>query len=487
MEKNKLANDDLELIADIESLPKNYWDFKNEDTHCYTHGIHGYPAIMVAPISRNLINIAKKHQVVNSLLDPFMGSGSVLIEGQVANINKIYGMDLNPLAQLLSKVRTTSLTKKQINYIEKIFLTELKGEFSKYEQNIENLNYFIFNEKKLDISEKKGWGYETKEYLDDYKLVYNDNFVFPDFTNIGFWFTPSVIYSLQIIKNLIKKLSDENIKNFLLITFSETIRKVSNAKNGEFKLVRIKKESILKNKTNVINEFTTILNKNLHKMEEFSKLLNSKGINSNVKIISGDTKLISENGLIANNSVDLVITSPPYGDSHTTVAYGQYSRLSLQWLDLELDENTKVDIKSIDKSLLGGKKYKDKSQWDLLGSKTLTKSLEIIADKDSARANEVFSFYIDLDKCLYGITQKMKLNSYQYWVVGNRTVKGENLKTDIILSEMAYKYGLKNIYTIGRNIINKSMPCVNSPSNIAGDKVSTMTKELIVILKKVEI
>ena len=47
----------------------------------------------------------------------------------------------------------------------------------------------------------------------------------------------------------------KDIRDFLLITFSETIRKVSNTKNGEFKLVRISKEQILKNTTNTKNEF----------------------------------------------------------------------------------------------------------------------------------------------------------------------------------------------------------------------------------------
>ena len=32
---------------------------------------------------------------------------------------------------------------------------------------------------------------------------------------------------------------------------------------------------------------------------------------------------------------DLIVTSPPYGDNNTTVPYGQYSYLPLQWIDLE--------------------------------------------------------------------------------------------------------------------------------------------------------
>ena len=217
-------------------------------------------------------------------------------------------------------------------------------------------------------------------------------------------------------------------------------------------------------------------------MREFVKVLENS--NSNVKIISGDTRNIKSIKSIPNNSIDLVITSPPYGDSQTTVAYGQYSRLSLQWLDLEISDD--IDIKTLDKSLLGGIPYKDKTQWSFLESKTLVNSLTKIANVDPFRADDVFSFYIDLDKCIYGITKKMKIGGYQYWVVGNRTVKGENLRTDKIIAEMAEKYGLNYIYTFGRNIINKSMPSQNSPTNETGKRVATMTKEIIVVLKKVE-
>lgn len=60
---------------------------------------------MVYPISRNIISIVKKYQNIKSLLDPFMGSGTVLLEGILANIEKVYGNDLNPLAHRISKAK----------------------------------------------------------------------------------------------------------------------------------------------------------------------------------------------------------------------------------------------------------------------------------------------------------------------------------------------------------------------------------------------
>lgn len=477
-----LNNIDKQIINELEKLEPDFWDFKDEDTRCYTHGIHGYPAIMVAPVSRNLLSITKKFQNIQSVIDPFMGSGSVLIESMVAGINDIYGLDLNPLASLISKVRTTLLSEMQLNLIETNFIITLNKEFDKWNQDVDDFENFVINEKKLDITEKNGWGYNTKSIIDEFKTKYNIGFNFPDFTNIGFWFQPRAIFELQIIKNVINKSKDKDIKDFLKITLSETIRKVSNTRNGEFKLFRKRNEVILKSKIETLKDFLFILKRNVNKMKDFQNVLQKNSKISNVNLFSLDTRNLSTFAKIKDNSIDLVITSPPYGDSQTTVAYGQYSRLSLQWLDLD-DENN-LNIATIDKSLLGGVPYKDKSQWDFLGSETLSSSLKEIASRDIFRADDVFGFYLDLDKCLYGINKKLKSGSYQYWVVGNRTVKNVNLKTDIIIAEMAKKYGMEYIYTINRNIINKVMPSLNSPTNEVGRLVKTMTKENIVILRK---
>jgi len=114
----------------------------------------------------------------------------------------------------------------------------------------------------------------------------------------------------------------------------------------------------------------------------------------------------------------------------------------------------------------------------------LKKSLDIIKNSDFERAGDVYSFYEDLNESIKAITSKMRINSYQFWVVGNRTVKLENLKTDKIIIELAKECGLQYIHTVSRNIPNKVMPSLNSPTNVTGEKAQTMTIENIVILRK---
>ena len=95
-----MTKNDKQLIKQLQNLPDDYWDFRNEDTKKFTHGIHGYPAMMVSPISRSIIEIVKNIFPVHTLLDPFSGSGTVLVEGMLSGIENVTGNDINPLALL---------------------------------------------------------------------------------------------------------------------------------------------------------------------------------------------------------------------------------------------------------------------------------------------------------------------------------------------------------------------------------------------------
>src|SRR3989338_6591070 len=108
------------------------------------------------------------------------------------------------------------------------------------------------------------------------------------------------------------------------------------------------------------------------------------------KVIYGDSS--KDNG-IPKSSIDCIITSPPYGDSRTTVAYGQFSRLSAQWIDMFEDPNR---ASGVDNELLGGRATKNLIH--TLSSGYLKESLEKIAKQDEARAKDVLSFNLGLNE-----------------------------------------------------------------------------------------
>lgn len=475
---NKMTENDEMLISRLKELPADYWDFREDDTKEFTHGIHNYPAMMVYPISRNIIRLVKEIQPVNALLDPFAGSGTVLVEGMLSGIRKVAGNDINPLALLLTKVKTTPIQNESLNKEAKELLTRVKIKREMLKKSLDSVDSYMIDTLGLDLAEKKGWGDEAHKYLLQFCTERELDIAIPDFKNLGYWFRPRVILELSILKSEIEKVEDKDIRDFIFIAMSETIRFVSNRRNGEFKMFRMPVAKVQSFNPDVYSEFEKILYRNISKMKDFCRALEEADAHADVTVFRNNTCTLED---VPNNTYDLVVTSPPYGDSRTTVAYGEYSRLSLQWINLF--ELTEKEIMGVDRSLMGGKKYRNGFEFTLQ-SDTLRKSLERIKDIDIERAGDVYSFYADLDSAIRSVAVKTKSGGYQFWVVGNRTVKNELLKTDVIITELALQYGLTPIYTVNRNIPNKVMPSQNSPTNVTGATGSTMTMEHIIVLRK---
>ncbi|MCL1938119.1 MAG: hypothetical protein FWF52_06970 [Candidatus Azobacteroides sp.] len=170
---------------------------------------------------------------------------------------------------------------------------------------------------------------------------------------------------------------------------------------------------------------------------------------------------------------DVVLTSPPYGDSRTTVAYGQFSTLSNEWLGIDY-------ARKIDGMLMGGVKPNQNIQNGIIAD-----YISEINKVDNKRALEVSAFYNDLDHSIQRVAKSIRKGGKSIYVVGNRTVKNVQLPTDQFIAEKFEKNGFKHIITYERALSNKSMPSKNSPTNVAGRTVNTMLFEYIVICEKV--
>jgi len=403
------------------------WDYRGEKTKSYTHGIHTYPAMFIPQVARRLLETYTKEG--DTICDIFCGSGTALVESKLLG-RSIYGIDLNPLAIFLAKAKTTPINPQKLRKEYLALLTRV--------------------EKMKDSKIQK-----------------------PDFKNLDFWFKDKVIIKLARLKEAIREIKNEAIRNFLMTAFSETVRYSSNTKNGEFKLVRMKGEKLEKHDPDVRGIFCNRAEKNIAGMTDFYKDAKK---DSWTKIIYGDS---SKDNRIKASSLDCIITSPPYGDSRTTVAYGQFSRLSAQWIDVFENPN---DASGVDNALLGGRASKTLTHG--LQSEYLNDSLEKIAKQDETRARDVLSFYLGLNECLKQAYRMLKSKKYFCLVVGNRLVKQVRIPTDFIIAELAEKIGFTCEDIIVRNIPGKRMPMKNSPTNIVGVLEETMNKESIVVLRK---
>lgn len=170
-----------------------------------------------------------------------------------------------------------------------------------------------------------------------------------------------------------------------------------------------------------------------------------------------------------------MITSPPYGDSRTTVAYGQYSRLAAEWLGLP-------EAARVDRRLMGGAPLGDLPNFNV---PPLDSALQQIYEQSPSRALEVAAFYGDLRASIANVAGVMARGDVACYVVGNRAVKGVRLPTDRAIQGFFEAHGFAHVATYRRTIPNKRMPMRNSPSNQAGATALTMTHEAIVVMRKV--
>jgi DNA modification methylase len=405
------------------------WDFRYENTKCYVHCFHNYPAMMIPQVAGKILDEYGRNAKL--LFDPYCGTGTSLVEANIRGINAI-GTDINPLARLIAKVKTTIIPLKLLdNYLERY-------------------NEFILH---LQLGGKKV------------------NHQIPRFKNIDYWFKKETQYYLAILKMFIENLENDDIKDFFKVAFSETVREVSLTKSSEFKLYRMSQSKIEKFNPDVLKIMLQKLSRNRNGMAEYISIKKNNSISYiyDFNTVSG----ISEKYL-EPNSVDIVLTSPPYGDSKTTVAYGQFSRLANQWLGFE-------EVNNVDKRSMGGTRTTTSKKFNF---PPLDNVLSIIAEKDRARFYDVISFYIDYEKSIKNISSVVKKDGIVAYVVGNRKVKGLQIMNDEITKEFFERCGFRHLKTIIREIPNKRMPKLNSPSNIAGFKDSTMNYEYIVILQK---
>jgi len=400
------------------------YDFIGQSYATSYPNLHKYPATMIPQIG---IEIFKELGIKKGkLLDPYCGSGSSFTVGLDRGLNEMQGFDINPLAVLISRTKFTKVNLEKVKLLK---------------QRLRNAAYeFVKKEESLKLLE------------------------LPKFYNIDFWFSKQVLQNLSVLKHFIDKIKEKDIRRLFLVPLSETIRECSYTRNHEFKLYRMKEEEILNFNPDVFGVYFNKLNKTVDIYESyyFPRLTDAK--------IQIDYSKFPK----CENYFDIILTSPPYGDSKTTVAYGQFSMFSNEILGIKY-------ARQIDHLLMGGKLVKEKYNNGLI-----VDYINKIAKQSIKRSLEVSSFYYDLESSIKDVARSVRKGGKSIYVVGNRRVKDIQLPTDQFIAEKFEQNGFKHILTYERLLGNKAMPSKNSPSNKAGVRKGTMTQEYIVVCEKVK-
>ena len=401
------------------------WDFRKSDTKEYTHCFHNYPAMMIPQVARKLL---ERYGVSGGwLLDPYCGTGTSLVEASMLGMNAV-GCDINPLVRLIASAKTNPPPP----HILDEHLADLQ----------DTLMRMRFN----------GNGARAVDI--------------PPILNMDYWFSSNVVQCLAALREQILSAKDEAIRKFLWVAFSETARECSFTKNGEFKLVRMPAQKLESYNPDVFGIFLGKLERNRNGLAAYLEQ------REDVEVLITDANTANGESPQMAKPFDLVITSPPYGDSSTTVAYGQFSRLSAEWIGLP-------NPRKVDRISMGGSR-----KYGYLPDSPVTPAINEIRSIDRKRATQVEAFYIDLYNSIRTVAASTSEQATVCYVVGNRRVKGVTLPTDEFVRVAFSDFGFSHKETIVRNIPNKRMPLANSPSNIAGKTATTMREECIVVCQR---
>ncbi|MFD1626633.1 hypothetical protein [Azospirillum griseum] len=443
-----LANVDAKLLRELAkpAADPDFWSPKARDRSDSAHCIFLYPAMMVPVVQRRLLDAVLTTQSgVKSIYDPFVGSGTSLVSGMHYGL-ATYGNDINPLAVLISRVRTS-----------REFDGSIRAICEKVVSNAEVDGSSIIE------TELKNWQK---------------------------WFKTDVAIELSRLRRAIRNESDLWVRRFLWVTLAETIRLTSNDRTSTYKLHARSAEDIERRNLSPIKVFMELSLKNSTSFHKFRRELHNKNkidngaYCANTKIILADARDDLVNMWEGHAPFDLLMTSPPYGDNITTVTYGQHSYLPLNWIDFT-DIDPAADINSlrttqeIDRRGLGGRTIVTASDEEALFS--LSPTLKKFADTMSAHPKDgrvrLMRFYRDFSKSLEMLTRQLRPNGYMIWTVGNRNIGGQQVPTDGILGELLEGQRCRLVTTLRRTIHHKRMPDRNASSK-------TMREEKIVLARK---
>jgi len=311
-------------------------------------GVHGYFTKQSWNVVAEYIkNFSKPGDLV---LDPFGGSGITPIEAMMNN-RKTISIDLNPMAVFIVQ-----------SLVAPVKISDLAASFDRIKKEFE----------KKEPKTKK----EVAEAVSKYP--YPKGFVLPkgsDVSTVDQLFSKKQLADLALLKSIIKKEKDLNIRNSCLLAFSSSVNKYNltfhytttdgGGDSGPFRYYRYRKAP-KPGELSLIDIFTTKFKKVVEAKKDIQYFINENTI-ENIKILKGTATDLS---WIPKETVDYIYTDPPYGKK---IPYLDLSTMWNAWLDLEV---TKEDYEL--EAIEGGENGKSKNDYNNLIARSIKEMYRVL-------------------------------------------------------------------------------------------------------------
>ncbi|MBL1213167.1 MAG: hypothetical protein HND52_07420 [Ignavibacteriae bacterium] len=445
IEKN--GNDSLNRLVNVLSSDL---DFHNLKSNHGSHNFHSFPAKFPPQLpSKFILELTEQNDLV---LDPMAGSGTTIVESLINKRNAI-GFDIDPLALMITEVKTSFFNKK-------ILIDTFSKIISHSIESIQNRQYLLdsFFEQ---VDEN------TKKF-------------------VHYWFSDDTIAELVSLLNPISKIKDKNIRTFFEVIFSSIIITKSGGVSLAMDLAhtrphRVKKavnfnSELLFDLTDTkVNSRHHILSKKLKspilefkkKFYQNIKALLEEKFHNQLRLEFADSQYLP----LPDNSVDLIVTSPPYASN--AIDYMRAHKFSLLWFGYSIDDLKDKRTKYIGGDATSNFKFEEMPQ---LTEKVLKK----LAEQNSKKSLVLHRYYSEMTHSLREMFRVLKSNKSAIVVVGNSVLSGVPSETHLCLKEIGEQIGFTvphiGVRKLDRN--RRMLPASNNSSN--SQILQRMTEEYII-------
>jgi len=373
----KSIDDLLDSAAVLKRLESLDWAFTDEDTRYLTHDLHPYPAKFPPQIPAKAISALSLPGDV--VMDPFGGSGTTAVEA-VRLGRRAISVDANPLSAMVGRVKTLALREEAL-----ASLAELQTAVDGYRSN--------------GHGKSRSWSES---------LIAKHSTHIPDIPNLHKWFCIAALGELALLRHLIGEITQAEARDVALAALSRIVTRVSN-QDSETRYVAHDKELA---PTFVLKAYQESLKLIVKRLEAGRASL----LGTQATFLEGDSRSVLDTS-VAEGSVDLIVTSPPYPNA---TDYHLYHRFRLFWLG--------HDPRSFG-------------------------ALEIGSHLKHQRKGTDFAEYRDdMSKVLKGCFRALQPGRFAVLVVGDAVFKGETFSTATELAEAGRTLGFEVAGIIDRPI-----------------------------------
>ena len=364
---------------------------KKEPIHRWYPFVEGYSKEFI----KSIINEVNKENLV--CLEPFSGSGTTALELQHNNI-PCYSFEINPLMYIIAKVKLEN--DYDLNEIERWH------DFIQKKRVVVNVDLKTVFSTLYEGDNKKKWNYDK-----------------------------SVGFAVQKLKMSISLIKEEKYKNLFFVILAAILLDVSNLyRNGKCLSYKKNWEEINLSEADVFKKFDDKISKEIKVDIQSIK----KTIQKNGNILFNEDSRVGIEKEVENNSIDLVITSPPYLNSRD---YTDTYMLELKTLGLT---NTYEEVRNLREKTLRSHvqiKWQDNES---INNKTLENTLKLLKDCsgdqemwNSSILDMVRLYFVDMQKIFYVLYKKVKLGGRIYFNVSNSAYFNVMINTLEICAEIA--------------------------------------------------